>query len=199
MSTSGQELNARQQAFVREYAKEPNAKAAAIKAGYSKATARQIGSRLLTRVDIKSAIQARGKAALAKMEVTEARCLQELAAIAFSNVKAFSRWTPEGELEVLASEAIPDELAACIESVTEKVNKSENKDGSRKYVNVNRTIKLYPKLPALQLICEYLGMTDSMAPKITVRLITGIVRTPPALPAKGEQEAVTVEAEPSTD
>ena len=97
---------------------------------------------------------------------------------------------------MLASDQIPDELAACIESVTEKVNKSENKDGTRKYVNINRTIKLYGKLPALQLICEYLGMTDSLAPKLTVKLITGITRTPPALPAS---EAVTVEAEPSDD
>ena len=96
------------------------------------------------------------------------------------------------ELAVMDSDDIPDELAAAVESITEKVNKSSNKDGTRIYTNINRTIKLYAKLPALQLICEYLGMTDSMAPKLTVKLVTGIVRTPPALPAA---EPITVEAE----
>ncbi len=194
MSTSGQELNARQQAFVREYAKEPNAKAAAIKAGYSKATARQIGSRLLTRVDIKSAIRARTTAALARLEVTEDMVLQELAAIAFSNIEDYVEWDKDaGALVVKSSAEIPRALAAAIESVDEQVMESQNKDGSRFYTRTKRKVKLYPKLEALKLIAEYLGLTDSMAPKITVRLITGIHRTPP------ESEAVTIEAEPSTD
>ena len=52
---------------------------------------------------------------------------------------------------------------------------------------------MYPKLPALQLISEYQGLTDSMAPKVTVHLITGIDRTPPAIDVT--PEPVTVEAE----
>jgi len=193
MSTSGQELNARQQAFVREYAKEPNAKAAAIKAGYSEKTARQIGSRLLTRVDIKSAIRARGAAALARLEVTEEMVLQELAAVAFSNIKRFTRWTSDGELVVLDSAEIPDALACAIESVEEQTLTSTNKDGTRTYERVKRRVKLYSKLDALGKLADYLGLTDTMTPRVVVHVVTGIKRELP------EPKAVTIEAEPVTD
>lgn len=43
----------RQELFIQEYIKTGNATSSAIKAGYSKKTARAIGQRLLTFVDIK--------------------------------------------------------------------------------------------------------------------------------------------------
>ena len=50
-------LNARQKAFCEYYVVCGNATEAAIKAGYSKRTARSIGQRLLTYVDIKSYVK----------------------------------------------------------------------------------------------------------------------------------------------
>jgi len=194
MSTSGQELNARQSAFVEEYGKDHNATQACIRAGYSKKTARQAGSRLLTLSSIKSAIRARGGAALAKMEVTEDMVLQELAAIAFSNIEDYVEWDKDaGALVVKSSAEIPRALAAAIESVDEQVMESQNKDGTRFYTRTKRKVKLYPKLEALKLIAEYLGLTESMAPKVTVHLVTGINRQP------ADPEPVTIEAEPVTD
>ena len=184
-------MTPKQELFVQEYAKEPNAKKAALAAGYSPRTARQIGSHLLTNVDIKSALRARGAAALARMEVTEDMVLQELAAIAFSNIEDFVTWddTADG-LVVRPSAKIPRHLAAAIESIDEQVLKSENKDGSRTYTRSKRKVKLYNKLEALKVLAEYLGVTESMAPKVTVYLKTGINRKLP------EPPAITVEAEP---
>lgn len=51
-------LNAKQRAFVREYAIDKNATQAAIRAGYSKHTARAIGCENLTKPDIIDAIAA---------------------------------------------------------------------------------------------------------------------------------------------
>lgn len=48
----------RQQRFIDAYLVDPNATQAAIRAGYSAKTAKQIGSRLLTNVDVKAAIDA---------------------------------------------------------------------------------------------------------------------------------------------
>ena len=190
MSTNGQELNARQSAFVKEYGKDHNATQAAIRAGYSKRTARQAGSRLLTLSSIKFAIRARGAAALARMEVTEDMVLQELAAIAFSNIEDYVEWDKDaGALVVKSSAEIPRALAAAIELVDEQVMESQNKDGTRLYTRSKRKVKLYNKLEALKVLAEYLGLTDSMAPKVTVHLVTGSDRTP-------EPSAVTVEAEP---
>ena len=50
-------LNVRQKAFCEYYVASGNATEAAIKAGYSKRTARSIGQRLLTYVDIKSYVK----------------------------------------------------------------------------------------------------------------------------------------------
>lgn len=52
-------LTPRQQRFCDEYLIDMNATQAAIRAGYSKNTAKQIGQRLLTNVDLKNYIQER--------------------------------------------------------------------------------------------------------------------------------------------
>ncbi len=56
-------LNPKQAAFVREYCLDKNGAQAATRAGYSKKTARQIADRLLSKVDIRQAVDA----ALAKL------------------------------------------------------------------------------------------------------------------------------------
>ena len=189
------ELTPRQERFVEEYLVDRNATAAAVRAGYSKKSASQIASHLLVDVKVQENIRARGAAALAKIEVTEERTLQEVSAVGFSNIKDFLEWDKDRGLVVKDSKDIPDVLASAIESIEDQTLTTTNKDGTRTYTRHKLKVKLYPKLPALQLISEYIGLTDSMAPKVTVHLITGIDRTPLPLP-EPEPEAVTVEAEP---
>ena len=175
------ELTKMQRAFCDAYAAKPNATQAAITAGYSKRSASQQGSFLCSHPKVIENLQARKLEAMARLEVSEDMVLQEVAAIAFSNIKRFTRWTPDGELEVIESDKIPDGLASAIESINERVLVTTNKDGSRSYTIKNRKVKLYPKLEALKLLAEYLGLTDSMAPKVTVHLVTGIKREPEAI------------------
>ena len=59
------DLNHRQQRFVEEFIVDLNCTQAAVRAGYSVKTAKQIGSRLLTHVDVQAAIE-EGKADLAE-------------------------------------------------------------------------------------------------------------------------------------
>ena len=183
------ELTPKQELFVQEYLVDRNATQAAIRAGYSKKTANQQGARLLANVGVKSALRARGAAALARMEVTEDMVLQELAAIAFSNIEDFVTWddTADG-LVVRPSAKIPRHLAGAIESIEDQVLTTTNKDGSRTYSRHKQKVKLYNKLDALKVLSEYLGISDNMAPKITVHLNTGIDRTPE--PVDVEAEAV---------
>lgn len=63
-------LPIRFQRFVDAYIVEPNATKAAIAAGYSERTAKQQGSRLLTRVDVGAAIAARQAKASKKADLT---------------------------------------------------------------------------------------------------------------------------------
>lgn len=171
----------RQQAFVEAYAVNPNGTKAAISAGYSPKSARQQVTFLLAHPPVIEALQARRSTALAKLEVTEDLVLRELAAVAFSNLADFVEWSEEaGSLVVKPSADIPRELMAALESVEDQTLTTRNKDGSREYERHKQRVKLYPKLEALKLLAEYLGLTDSMTPKVTVHLITGIDRSRPA-------------------
>lgn len=194
MASNVQALNPKQESFLVEYRKDRNATQAAIRAGYSKHSARQTGSRLLALEAVQEALRAKRSEVLAGLEVTEDRLLQELAAIAFSNLRTYCRWTEGGELEVLASEDIPPELAAAIESVEETTFRSSNKDGSRNYVRVKRKVKLYSKMDALKLLAEYMGLSSELAPKLTVYLKTGIDRRPDP-PAAAAGEVIDLPAE----
>jgi len=64
------QLTARQALFVEHYALCGNAAEAARLAGYSADTSRQIGSRLLSNVDVKAALQARRQVFQAELGVT---------------------------------------------------------------------------------------------------------------------------------
>lgn len=64
-------LNPQQKRFVEEYLIDLNATQAAIRAGYSKKTAKAQGSRLLTHVDVVAAVTSAQKARTARTEVNQ--------------------------------------------------------------------------------------------------------------------------------
>jgi phage terminase small subunit len=78
-------LKARQQAFVEHYIECLNAAEAARRAGYSVKTARQQGSRLLSKVDIRQAVEAR----LAEIAMGPNEVLARLSEMASSSMEDF--------------------------------------------------------------------------------------------------------------
>jgi hypothetical protein len=89
-------MNRKQQLFVREYLIDLNATAAAIRAGYSKKTARQHAARLLTNVYISAEIQKATQARFRRLEITADAVLQELARLAFFDVRDL--FAPDGSM-----------------------------------------------------------------------------------------------------
>jgi phage terminase small subunit len=77
----------KQKAFVDAYLVDRNATQAAVKAGYSKKTAKQQGSRLLTNADVQQAVDAGTQHASAIAGVTAAWVLQEQQAL-YTTTKA---------------------------------------------------------------------------------------------------------------
>ncbi|MCD9096183.1 terminase small subunit [Luteimonas fraxinea] len=71
-------LSPKQARFVVEYLKDQNATQAAIRAGYSKGTAKQQGSRLLTNADVKRAVNSGQKRVAKKAEITVESLAKEL-------------------------------------------------------------------------------------------------------------------------
>lgn len=80
------DLGPKQARFVDEYLIEPNAKQAAIRAGYSPRTAESQGSRLLSNVKVAAAIAERQEKRAAKVGLTQQRVLEEVEGIAHSDV-----------------------------------------------------------------------------------------------------------------
>ena len=135
-------MTAKQKRFVEEYLLDLNATQAAIRAGYSPDTAREIGCENLTKPDISRAIAKAMAERSRRTGINQDRVVRELAKIAFVNASDVIDLKRATVLE----EADREDLA-CIQSV--KV-----KDGN----TVEREVRLADKLRALELLGKHLGM-----------------------------------------
>lgn len=140
-------LTAKQKRFIEEYLIDLNATQAAIRAGYSPDTAKEIGCENLTKLNIKNEIDKAIAQRSRRTGISQDRVLRELAKIAFvnpSNVINFGQAT-------VKNSASEDDLAT-IASVKVKTIPTEDGDIEE------REVKLYDKLKALDLIGKHLGM-----------------------------------------
>lgn len=119
-------LTDKQARFVEEYLVDLNATQAAIRAGYSEATARSIGSENLTKPDVAEAIQAAMAERSKRTNVTADKVVAELARIAFTDIRKAVRWggqpkvTPDGlvyPVELVPSEDMDGDTAAAVSEV----------------------------------------------------------------------------------
>lgn len=81
--------------FVQEYLVDLNATQAAIRAGYSEKTARSQGQRLLTNVDIVTAIAKAKKERADRLEISQDRVALELARVAYADIRKLFKETGE--------------------------------------------------------------------------------------------------------
>jgi phage terminase small subunit len=139
-------LTPKQQKFVAEYLIDLNATQAAIRAGYSARTARNIANELLTKPHIQAELQKRRGKIEKKLEISQEAVISELAAIIQANGADYAKivstkdythveFTPTDELS-------PDKLKA-IASIKESQNGME--------------VKLQDKLRAIELLGKFLG------------------------------------------
>lgn len=112
-------LTDKQKRFVDEYLVDLNATAAAKRAGYSEKTAYSMGQRLLKKVEIQAAIQKRQAKLRGKLEITQERVLEELAAIAFANGTDFATITHNGLVRLTPTDEVPEEKKKAVASIKE--------------------------------------------------------------------------------
>lgn len=140
-------LTKKQKLFVEEYLIDLNATQAAIRAGYSTSTAKEIGCENLTKPNIKGAIDKALAERSKRTGVNADRIILELAKIAFINptdVINMDEATVRGD-------ANRDDTAA-ISSV--KVKTIPTEDGNI----TEREVKTYDKIKALELLGKHTGM-----------------------------------------
>lgn len=153
-------LTAKQERFVAEYLIDLNATQAAIRAGYSKKTAKQMGAENLTKPDIAAAVAESQQKRSERTQITQDRVLAEYAKLAFADIRKAVKWgesvavVTEGEggedinlrhsVALLSSSDIDDDTACAISEV------SQGKDGLR--------LKMHDKKGALDSVARHLGM-----------------------------------------
>ena len=143
-------MTPKEKRFVQEYLIDPNATQAAIKAGYSKATAKQQGSRLLTQPDVQEAV-AEGQSDLAtRCKVTAEMIVAELAKVGFANAGDYFDWGPEG-ITIKNKDTLTPEQQAAVSEVYQTTTGGEGSGGTIR-------VKLHDKLAALEKLGKHLGM-----------------------------------------
>ncbi|MCY1388615.1 Terminase small subunit [compost metagenome] len=142
-------LTPKQRRFVDEYLIDLSATQAAIRAGYSQKTAGSIGEENLRKPEIAAAIAERMKDREQRTEITQDRVLQELARLAFLDVrKAFNA---DGSLKPIHE--LDDDTAAAVAGMDiAEIGSGEDAIGFVK------KIKLSDKKGALELVMRHLGM-----------------------------------------
>ncbi|MFG1265642.1 terminase small subunit [Xanthobacter aminoxidans] len=160
-------MTPKQSRFVAEYLIDLNATQAAIRAGYSKRTARFTAAENLAKPYIAAEVKQAMAERAARTEITADRVLKELAKIGFSDIRNVVTWgeaiavkdIETGEVTIangvalVAADQLDESVAATIAEV------SQTKDGTLK-------VKLHDKRAALVDIGRHLGMFND---KLTLK------------------------------
>lgn len=140
-------LTPKQKAFCDEYLIDLNATQAAIRAGYSTKTARDIGSENLAKPNIRAYIDKAIAERSKRTGINQDRIIRELARIALVNANNVIDMN-----SATVREGASEDDTAAIASIKVKTTPFEDGEG------VEREIKFADKLKALELLGKHLGM-----------------------------------------
>lgn len=99
-------LTAKQKVFIQEYLQDLNATQAAIRAGYSPKTAKEIGAENLTKPHVAAAIKKAVDERAEKLEISAEQVVTDLAKVAFAKMDDYCTWGPDG-VRLHPSQALP--------------------------------------------------------------------------------------------
>lgn len=148
-------LNPRREAFWRQYLIDLNATQAAIRAGYSKKTARAIGARLLTNIDIQQAIQQAMTERSERTQVDADWVLKRLAQDASADIADL--YDETGQIKAVKDwpMAFRTGLVAGVDTVQER--DGADADGNPSFVTV-RKVKLADRAKYLEMIGKHIDV-----------------------------------------
>lgn len=147
-------LNPKQKRFCEEYIVDLNGSQAAIRAGYSEKTSRQIASEYLTKPNILQFIQKLKDKRSQRTEITADQVIQELAKVGFSNVQDFIN--SGNEVQDISS--IDTKKAAAVSSIKKSITHfgTDKSQGTKEVVE----FKLWDKVAALEKLGRHLGIFE---------------------------------------
>lgn len=146
-------LSEKHQRFVEEYLVDLNATQAAIRAGYSEKTAYAQGSALLKHIEVAKAIRAAKKARAERMAISQDRVLQELARIAYFDI----RKTVAANGAPIPIQDLDADTAAAIAGI-DVIEQYEQVGEERVLVGLLKKYKVFDKNTAITNAMRHLGM-----------------------------------------
>ena len=159
-------LNDKQKRFVDEYLIDLYPEGAALRAGYSNKSARQIGNENLSKPTIKVAVAEKLRERAIRTAASQDRVLLELGAIAYSDPR--QAFDADGVLRPVQD--WPDALAAAIKSL--KVNELKDADGA--VVGSTKEVSFWDKPKALEMLARHLDMFEADKVNITINTVEAL-------------------------
>lgn len=168
-------MNARKRRFVDEYLIDLNAAQAAIRSGYSAKTARSIGQRLLTDVDISALIATAIAERAERTKITQDCVLQELAILLRSDVRHFEIDNETGKL--VLTDSAPDSAWRAVSSV--KHRRIVTGRGDDRETTYEVEFRLWDKPAAVKMAGQHLAMFTEKH-EVTLPAGAGVLAVPVA-------------------
>ena len=146
-------LTPRMRRFIDEYLVDLNATQAALRAGYSPKTAKQIATENLSKPIIQQAIQAAQGERSTRTEITQDLVLRELARLAFMDPRKF--FHPDGS--PIPIQDLDADTAACLAGL-EVLEQYDGSGEERRFVGYLKKYRLTDKLGAITQCMKHLGL-----------------------------------------
>ena len=183
-------LTEKQRRFVAEYLVDLNATQAAIRAGYSRKTAHVTGHETLKKPEVSAAVQASMAARAERTNITQDRVLQELARIAFFDLRKLYRedgsmkspdeWDDDTAAAMsgldIQEEFGPDDTTVELEDQPGG-GKLKRSTARKVLLGYTKKAKVFDKTAALTLAMRHLGMLKDKLEHSGAVQVTSIKRT----------------------
>lgn len=149
-------LTDKQERFCQEYLIDLNATQAAIRAGYSENTARDIGCENLAKPNIQARLSELNKERSEATGITQKRVLEEYAKIAFFDIREV--FDVDGGL--INVKQLDANNAGAIASIKSSEEWGEDDEGNRTVIGTLKEVKVFDKIRALQDLGKHLGLFE---------------------------------------
>lgn len=148
-------LTDKQVKFCEEYLLDLNGTQAAIRAGYSRNTAKEIASENLTKPNIQEYITERQRELQEATGISQKRVLEEYAKVAFLDIRKL--YTVDGALKSIHD--LDDDIAGALAGVeTQDIKVSDPTSEEEIITGQTKKVKTYDKVKALDSLARHLGI-----------------------------------------
>jgi phage terminase small subunit len=173
-------LNYKQQIFVAEYLIDLNATQAAIRAGYSERSARQVSARLMTNAVIKAEMDAEIERRKLNCVISSEEIINELALLGRGDINDYLRITEDGTVQMIPLDQLSKDKSRCVKKVKERrviktLKGTKDQPDGDLLMEATVEYELWDKVKSLELLARHKGLLhdklelDSEKPIILVK------------------------------